>query len=79
MPSEIEQVVEKYSDLYQKLYKREPSGLRILSADFILVNNMQIRLSDLKLLIYQLEEEYRAQQSKRRSTVLRLIGWLRRS
>ena len=76
MPSN--QTIEKYIDLYKKLYNREPKGLRQVNGDFVVVNEMQIRMKDLELLTRQLEKEYKSQQEKKRSNILRLVNWLRR-
>jgi len=70
--------IERYIELYRKLYNREPKGLRQISNDFVVVNEMQLRMKDLELLTRQLEKEYKAQQEKKRSTILRLVGWFRR-
>lgn len=69
--------VTKYVDLYRKLYQRDPKDVRILNSEFVMVNDTQIRISDLDLLIEQLEQEYRAEQKKKRSTIMKLIGWFR--
>lgn len=70
--------IERYIELYRKLYNREPKGLRQINNDFVIINEMQLRMQDLELLTRQLEKEYKAQQEKKRSTILRLVGWFRR-
>jgi uncharacterized protein YoxC len=72
-------IVLKYNQLYQKLYKREPRGLRIINNEFVIVNETKIRVSDLEQLNIRLEEEYTAQQKQKRNNIQRLIGWLRKS
>jgi CO dehydrogenase/acetyl-CoA synthase alpha subunit len=71
-------IIERYSELYQKLYQRDPKGLRQISQDFVVVNEMQIRIQDLELLTRQLEKEYRAEQQKKRNNILKLVNWFRR-
>jgi CO dehydrogenase/acetyl-CoA synthase alpha subunit len=70
--------IERYIDLYRKLYNREPRDLQQINKDFVVVNEMQIRIQDLELLTRQLEKEYKAKQEKKRSTILKLVNWFRR-
>lgn len=79
MQSQIKQIAKKYHYLYQKLYDREPRGFRVLSEEFVIVNDMQIRLSDFEQLTRQLEEEYRSKQQSQKSVITRLIKWFKQT
>jgi hypothetical protein len=78
MRSELQSTVFRYNQVYKKLYNREPRSFRVLNDEFVIVNDMQIRISDLKDLTMRLEEEYQSQQEKQRGAIKRIIGWLRK-
>ncbi len=77
MQSYTQRTVHKYNQLYKKLYDREPRGFHVVNDEFVIVNDTQIRVTDLEMLNQQLEDEYQAQQKQRRSAITRLIKWLK--
>ncbi len=77
--SDLQSAVSRYNQVYKKLYNREPRSFRVLNDEFVVVNDMQIRLADLKDLTVRLEEEYQTQQEKQRGAIKRIIGWLRKA
>jgi len=77
MQTNLKLIARKYGDVYRKLYKREPGEIRLLDSDFILVNNVQIRVTELEQMTARLEEEYRTKHQKNKGNILRLINWLR--
>ncbi|MEM6281977.1 MAG: hypothetical protein AAF787_07270 [Chloroflexota bacterium] len=77
MSSRTQSIVLRYNHLYRQLYNRDPRGLRVLNSKFVIVNETKIRIEDLEQLNTQLEAEYNARQQEKRSTIMRLIGWLR--
>ncbi len=80
MRSDIQKTITQYVQLYEALYDRQLKDVRIIDGEFILVNNTQIRLGDLKQLTQQLQQEYdakRRQERKKRSTIQRLINFFR--
>ncbi|MEL6151076.1 MAG: hypothetical protein AAFU54_17385 [Chloroflexota bacterium] len=79
MSSRTQTTVIRYNQLYKQLYNRDPRGLRVLSNEFVQVNDTKIHIKDLERLNAQLEEEVNARQQQKRSTIMRLIGWLRNS
>lgn len=79
MPSNVQHTVKRYYHLYKKLYDREPRGVRVIDSEFVIVNDTQIRISDLEMLTQQLEKEYQATRQQQRSVIKRLINWFRQS
>lgn len=80
MRSDIQKTITRYIQLYEALYDRQPKDVRVIDGEFILINNTQIRLADLKQLTQQLQHEYdakRRQQRQQRSTIQRLINFFR--
>lgn len=72
-----EVVMHTYVQAYEKLYKRRPSDLRILDANWVIVNGARMRIADLERLTKQIQTEYKQSLEKRRSVVSRLINWLK--
>lgn len=79
MQNDIQRVASRYLDLYRKVYNREPKDLRVLDNNFVVVNHVQLRLTDLETLCEQLEEEYRSLKRQKRNTITRLMQWLRQA
>jgi len=80
MRSDAQKTINRYIYLYKSLYDREPKDVRFLNADFLIVNNTQIRLDDLEQLNQQLEREYEVKRQKERATrsaIHRLINFFR--
>lgn len=69
-------VMRGYVDAYEKLYKRTPTGLRALDADWVVVNGARMRIGELEHLTQQLLLEYHQLQQKR-NVVARLIKWFK--
>ncbi|MCA9883492.1 MAG: hypothetical protein KC546_19170 [Anaerolineae bacterium] len=65
-----------YIEAYEKLYKRQPTGLRALDREWVLVNGARMRIVELEKLTYQLTLEY-GQLQEKKSMVSRLIKWFR--
>jgi hypothetical protein len=72
-------VIQKYTDLYRKVYHTEPRSVQRVDHEFVMVNDMLMKMTDLELLNHELEKEYRKQRYKQRNAVFRLINWLKRS
>jgi hypothetical protein len=69
----------RYAQVYRKLYQREPSELRDLGAGWVLVNGARMQVAELEKLTEQMYSEYRQMAAQKRSIIKRLMTWLRES
>lgn len=65
----------RYLEIYQSLYKRTPSELRDLGANWVLVNGARMTVDELKQLTDQLQRELQQEQTRKRNIVRRLLSW----
>ena len=70
-----ENVMAKYLEIYQSLYRRAPSELRDLGGDWVLVNGARMSIIELEQLTDQLQRELQQEQHRKRSLVKRLLTW----
>ena len=68
-----ENVMAKYLEIYQSLYRRTPSELRDLGGDWVLVNGARMSIIELEQLTDQLQRELQQEQHRKRSLVKRLL------
>ncbi len=69
--------ISQYRAIYRALYNREPSTLRHLGGEWVLVNGARMTTSDLDRLTAALREELLAKRRRPgRNLILRLISWL---
>ncbi len=77
MDLKARQALLNYAQTYQQLYQRQPSDLRLLDEEWVIVNGARMRVSELIYLTEQLQQEYYQGQNQRRNIVLRLVQWLK--
>ena len=70
-----ENVMAKYLEIYQSLYRRAPSELRDLGGDWVLVNGARMSIIELEQLTDQLQRELQEEKSRKRGLVKRLLTW----
>lgn len=73
----VEQALQGYAAVYHKLYQRVPRDLRIINAEWVIVNGARMHVSELISITTQLYGEYKRSQEKKKSLVGRLIGFLK--
>jgi hypothetical protein len=66
-----------YTEAYRKLYRCNPSELRLVDGDWVKVNGEQVSVAELDLLTQQIRREYEQIVDQRRQTVERLVGFLK--
>jgi hypothetical protein len=71
----VEQALQGYAAVYHKLYQRVPRDLRVLNAEWVIVNGARMHVNDLIHLTTQLYAEYKRTEDKKKSLVGRLIGF----
>jgi hypothetical protein len=74
----VEQALQGYAAVYHKLYQRVPRDLRVVNAEWVIVNGARMHVNDLVGLTTQLYAEYTRTQDKKKSLVGRLIGFFNR-
>jgi predicted patatin/cPLA2 family phospholipase len=77
MSPATQQIVEHYTDAYQKLYNREPRDIRMVDSEWIIVNGARMRVNELESLTHQLRAEYQQGREEKRSVVQRLVKWFK--
>lgn len=70
-------LLQRYEQVYRKLYMREPSEIRDLGKGWVLVNGARMQVGELERLTDQMVLEYRQATIQKRSVVTRLMEWLR--
>lgn len=73
----VEQALQGYAAVYHKLYQRVPRDLRIINAEWVIVNGARMHISELVSITTQLYGEYKRAQDKKKTIVGRLIGFLK--
>lgn len=77
MDLKAKQALLNYAQAYQQLYQRQPSDLRLLDEEWVVVNGARMRVSELAYITEQLQQEYYRGRDRRRSIVSRLVQWLK--
>lgn len=72
-----QQIMSRYAEAYQQLYKRQPRELRLLENGWVSVNGARMRASELQFLTDQLQKEYQRDMVQRRNVVKRLLNWFK--
>jgi hypothetical protein len=70
-----QKVLSDYNETYFKLYRRQPSELRDLGDDWVLVNGARMTTDELQALTVQLQKELVQAQNAKRTIVKRLLKW----
>lgn len=73
----VNSVMFRYAEAYQKLYNRRPRDLRALDDNWVIVNGARMPLSELDHLTKQIQLEYKQTLAKKRNMVGRLIKWFK--
>lgn len=69
----VENMMARYVETYQSLYKREPSELRHLGGNWLKVNGALMTVDELKHLTDQLQAELFEERNRKRGLVKRLL------
>lgn len=69
----VENMMARYVETYQSLYKREPSELRHLGGNWLKVNGALMTVDELKQLTDQLQAELFEERNRKRGLVKRLL------
>jgi len=77
MTQTAEQVINYYTEAYQKLYKRTPKDLHVIDSEWVVVNGARMRASELAYLTSQLQQEYTQSLEERRNIIKRLVNWFK--
>ena len=77
MEQAAKRVIINYARAYNQLYNRMPNDLRILNADWVIVNGARMKVTELEYLTKRLQQEYVQGLEQRRSVVSRLIRWFK--
>lgn len=72
---EKDQLVEEYSTAYFTLYQRQPSELREIGDDLLIVNGVRMTYRELDVLTTQLKQEIAKARDAKRSIVKKLMKW----
>lgn len=70
-------ILERYQQIYRKLYRREPREVRDLGSGWVLVNGARMPITELEKLTEQMQSEYRQMVARKRNIINRLLKWLR--
>jgi hypothetical protein len=77
MSSSLRVVIQNYVEIYRKLYQRTPTDLKILDRNWVIVNGVRLRLSDLEDVTHHMRQEYEQATARKRSIILRLLDWFK--
>lgn len=75
METHAEQAIHKYANAYRRLYQQPPRDFHALDAAWVVIDGVQVRVSDLECLTARLECEYHEILLQKRDVVERLIEW----
>lgn len=72
-----EQMMTRYIEVYQSLYRRTPSELRSLGGEWVIVNGARMTLNELQMLTEQLQRELNQEKARKRTLLQKLVSWLK--
>jgi hypothetical protein len=68
-------LMQEYAIAYEELYQRQPSELREIDGDILVVNGVRMTVKELDVLTSQLKQEIAKAREAKRSIVKRLLKW----